>query len=96
MPEENVIKRLILADGTVLDDCECGYADKQLWCYLRKLTFNQVFQLFSDPELTKEIIFEYGIEGNPVVETYSGFTNIKNISRRELTIDVCLEKEAET
>ena len=93
MPEENVIRRLVLADGTVLDECECGYADRQLWCYLRNLTFNQAFQLFSDSEKTCEIIFEYGLETALTRETYSDFTYIVSINRRELTIDICLTKE---
>lgn len=93
MPENNEVRRIILADGTVLDESECGYADKRLWCYLKKLTLNQAFQIFSDPEKTNKIIFEYGYVDSPVQEEYLDFVDLISINKRELTIDVCLEKE---
>lgn len=94
MPDPNAtIRRLVMADGTVLDESECGYADRNLWCFLKNLTFNQAFQIFSDPAKTQSIRFEYGLDSDPAVETYDGFIYIMSINRREQTIDICLVRE---
>lgn len=94
MPENNDVRRIILADGTILEGSECGYAEKRLWCFLKGLTFVQAFQIFSDPEKIKKIIFEYGYVDSPIREEYIGFINMVSIVKRETTIDICLEKEA--
>lgn len=90
MPDTEVITRLILADGRVLDQSECGYSEGKLWCYLKNVTFVEAFQLFSDPEKTKNIIFEYGIDGQFKRIVYSGFIIPEVVVKREYTIDVCM------
>lgn len=89
MPEESIL-RLVMADGRILDQSECGYADQKLWCYLKDLTFAEAFQIFSDPEKTSVIKFEYGLENRFTRITYAGFSDIVSINKREFTIDVCL------
>lgn len=79
---------LILADGTVLMNSECGYADHKLHCWVKDLNLAQVFELFSNPELTKEIRF---VLGDHVFETYYDFTEIYLIRKMEDYIDIRLE-----
>ena len=90
MPEKT-INRLILSDGRVLDNCECGYYNKTLWCYLKGYSFNDAFQFFSDPENFKTIIFEYGTESYRRQITYNGLISLIAIEKREFTVDVRLE-----
>ncbi len=52
--------KLILANGEVLDDCQAGYADGSLWCWLRGCTMGQAYSLFSVPDNIREITFIYG------------------------------------
>ena len=91
MSEDNMMTRLVLKDGTILNDCECGYCNGSLWCYLKGLSFNEAFQQFSDPSKLSEITFEYGTETYYRQTIYSGFTNIIAIEKRDFTIDVRLE-----
>lgn len=91
MAEDKMIKRMIFSDGSIIEDCECGYYDKTLWCFLKNLTFNEAFQYFSDPSKFKTIVFEYGYDGLYDRFTYAGFLSIKSIEKREFTIDVCIE-----
>lgn len=90
MPEET-ITRLILKDGTVLNNCECGYYNRSLWCYLKGYSFSEAFQLFSDPDNFETVIFEYGTKDYYKRISYSGFESITAVEQRELTVDVRLE-----
>ena len=85
-------RSLIMKDGTILTDSQCGYADHTLWCYVKGLTMSEAFAMFSDPEKTGKIIFRYsyGVE-----EVYEGFTEMISINKREFTIDICLVKGTE-
>ena len=51
---------LILANGVRLDDCQAGFADGNLWCWLHGCTFGKAYELFSVPENIAEITFVYG------------------------------------
>lgn len=77
---------VVLADGTRLEESQCGYADHHLWCYVKGLSFPEVFAVFSNPEKTSEIRFRYGTQE----EIYTGFTQLDIIKRSEFTIDVRL------
>ena len=90
MSDSGEIRRLILADGTVLDKSECGYADGRLWCFLKNISIDEAFQIFSDPEKTRTIIFEYGMGPEIAKTEYNGYISIVTIVKRELTVDVCL------
>ncbi len=78
--------KLILNDGTELEESQCGYAEHRLWCYIKGLTLAEAFAVFSDPEKTQTIRFQYG----SVTDTYIGFTEIDLIRKSELTVDVRL------
>lgn len=69
-------RRLILADGTVIDGGEAGYADGFLRCWFEGYTMQEVAQIFLDPEKTAVIVFEYG----EMSDRYDGFTNCRSIS----------------
>ena len=69
--------RLILADGTVLENSSCGFADKTLWCWIRGLTMADCFSIFTDPDKTNEITCLYYHTGYK----YTGFTNIEVIRK---------------
>lgn len=91
MPEENEVvefKRLILADGTVLNDCECGYYDDSLWCYLKNVPLTDVFRYFSIPENYYTVIFEFGTTYLYRRIKYSGFTKLKSINVNKDSIEV--------
>jgi hypothetical protein len=77
---------LILKDGTVLEGSECGYADHNLWCYIKNLSLTETFAVFSDPSKTETIIFRYG----NTEEKYVGFTNLDIVHKKEFTVDVRL------
>jgi len=68
-------RRLILADGTVLENSEAGYASKVLWCFLKDVTMQQAATLFLDAEKTDHIRFEYG----EMADEYDGYTECINI-----------------
>lgn len=88
--EEDLVRRLVLDDGTVLDKSECGYAEKKLWCFLKDLSLIEAFSIFSDPEKIKTIKFEIGISSRYTRYTYTGFVNLETAMKRELEIDVCV------
>ena len=68
-------RELIMNDGTVYSDSECGYADHQLWCYVKNSNLTDVFAVFSDSSKTEKIIFRYG----STEEIYTGFTALNLI-----------------
>jgi hypothetical protein len=91
MPDEGFKKRLILADGTVLEDCDCGYSNKSLWCFLKGIPFGEAFQYFSSPTKFQTVIFE--LEYMDFIDRfeYSGFEEITSVVQSENTVDVRLE-----
>lgn len=93
MPEEQEVvdfKRLVLANGRVLDNCECGFYEDSLWCYLKDIELPDAFQCFLHPEDFKTVIFEFGTSQLYRRITYSGFTKLKNITINKESIDVCI------
>ena len=91
MYDDGFKKRLILADGTVLENCECGYSSKTLWCFLAGISFGETFQYFSSPEKYHKIIFELEYEGFIDKITYTGLDQITAVQQSEFTVDVRLE-----
>ena len=83
---------LILADGTVLENCECGYSDKNLWCFLdnKVVSFAGAFQHFSDPEKFGTVIFQLVYQDYIDQTIYSEIEDIISIQKSENTIDVRL------
>ena len=91
MPEDKFKKRLILNDGAVLEDCECGYASKMLWCFLSNIPFGEAFQYFSSPDKYYTITFELEYENYKDIFIYSGLEQITSVVQSEFTVDVRLE-----
>ena len=89
MPAMTDKPSLILNNGVVYEDSQCGYADHNLWCWIKGSSLNEVFAAFSDPENTKVIRFLYG----DTEETYTGFTEIVLIRKSEFTVDVRLVRK---
>ena len=77
---------LILADGTLLADSDCGYAEHELHCWVRHFEMAEVFAMFTDPEKTKLIRFCY--LGHETL--YRDFINMFLIRKMEDCIDVRL------
>ena len=84
--------RLILADGIVLNKCECGYYKKTLWCYLKDISFSEAFAYFDKPEAYHKIIFDMGFQPaffDRII--YDGFTDVTALQKEEDRISVRLE-----
>ena len=85
-------RRLILADGTVLENSEAGYAERVLWCYLKDVNMQTAAALFLDPTKTATIRFEYG----EMATEYEGYTECINISvPDDNRVNVALKKGGE-
>lgn len=69
-------RRLILADGTKLEEAEAGYASGNLWCWIPNCSMATAFGLFTNPNRTRKIIFQYG----EMQDEYNGFTTCTNVS----------------
>lgn len=67
--------RLILNDGTIIENGRAGYAEGFLWCYMTGYTMQQAAMLFWDDSKTAKIVFQYG----EMSDEYEGFTNCVNI-----------------
>lgn len=82
-------QRLILNDGTTIENGTAGYSEGLLWLWLSGYTMQQAAILFFDPTKTAHIVFQYG----DMQDEYTGFTDC-----RTLTIDadgqvsVCMAK----
>lgn len=68
---------LRLADGTVLENSSCGFANRTIWCWISGKPMADCFSLFSDPEKTETISMKYQTTGY----RYRGFTDM-NVIRK--------------
>ena len=68
-------RRLILADGTEIENGRCGYKDGHLWCRITGYSMQGASTIFFDPEKTNRIEYEYG----EMKDTHEGFTNCVNL-----------------
>ena len=75
MPEQKTGQRLILMDGTIIEDGHCGYSEGHLWCWVTGYTMVQAAAIFFDPDKTGKIIYEYG----EMSDEYDGYTNCTNL-----------------
>lgn len=64
-------QRLILLDGTTIEDGSCGYAEGKLWCWVNGFTMPQAAAIFFDPQKTGNIVYEYG----EMSDEFDGYTN---------------------
>lgn len=85
-------RRLILADGTRLENSTAGYAEGFLWCYVHEMSMPETAALFFDPAKTATITFEYG----EMTDVYHGMTQCRVIGEdMEGVVSVCLAKGVE-
>lgn len=91
MSERRTGRRLILADGTTIENGEAGYAEGFLWCYFSGMTLTDAAAIFLDAEKTARIRFEYG----EMADEYEGFTTVR-VMRTDADgeVSICLEKGA--
>ena len=64
-------QQIILADGTVLNNCGAGFDDFSLWIY-PAMTMKEAADLFLDEEKTGTIIHRRSEESQTI---YTGFTD---------------------
>ena len=82
-------QRLILKDGTTIENGSAGYSDATLWLYCYVYTMMQAAMLFFDPAKTDVIVFQYG----DMEDRYEGFTNCRNMMINEDgRVSVCLKR----
>lgn len=80
-------QRLILMDGTIIENGRCGYADGRLWCWVTGYTMQQAAGIFFDPDKTGEIVYQYG----EMSDRYEGFTVCTNLFiDNDGQVSVCL------
>ena len=89
MPEQKIGQRLIMNDGTVIENGRCGYSEGYLWNWIAGYSLAQAAQIFFDPNKTSRIVYEFGEES----ETYENFTNCTNLMiDRDGKVSVCLTR----
>ena len=81
-------RRLVLNDGTEIENGEAGYANQRLWCFLPGYTIQAAAAIFFDAGKTAKIVFQYG----EMQDEYNGFTNCVNLMQEETRVCVCLTK----
>ena len=83
-------RRLILADGTQIENGEAGYSHGFLWCFFKGYTLQQAASLFFDPSKTCRIVFQYG----EMSDTHEGFTVCVNLGiDTDGMVSVCLKED---
>lgn len=89
--DEGYTRRIILTDGTVLENCDCSNIDRGVWCTLRGISFEEAYQYFSDPRKFETIILELQYIDFIEKITYSGIDEVVSIVRSRDSIDIHLE-----
>lgn len=85
-------RRLILADGTTIENGEAGYSSGYLWLWMPGMTLPEAAGIFLDPEKTKKVTFEYG----EMADTYEGYTTCTHLSVTDGKVTVCMSKGGNT
>lgn len=85
-------RRLILNDGTIIEDGNAGCADGFLWLWLPDgYTMSQAAGLFFDASKTSKIVFQYG----EMEDEYDGYTVCINMNMDTGgLVSVCMTKGA--
>ena len=68
-------RRLILNDGTTIEDGSCGYSDRRLWCWISGYTMQEAAAIFFDTNKTTKIVYQYG----DMSDEYDGFTVLTHL-----------------
>ena len=83
-------QRLILKDGTTIEDGRAGYSQGYLWCHFSGYTLQQAAAIFFDMDKTDQILYQYGEDE----DEYNGFTSciLLKIDEDTHEVSVCLTK----
>lgn len=82
-------RRLILNDGTIIEDGEAGYAQRNLWLWFTGYTLQDAASIFFNAFKTAHIIFQYG----EMQDEYDGYTNCTALQiDTDGRISICLTK----
>ena len=82
-------RRLVLNDGTTIENGEAGLFNNHLWLYITGMTLSAVAGLFFDPSKTARIVFQYG----DMEDVYTGYVNCTDLSiNNDGRVSVCMEK----
>lgn len=81
--------KLVLNDGTTIQDGHAGLADGFLWLWLPGTTIQSAAAIAFNQERTKRITYWYG---DNLEITYSGFTECVNIMTQGFEIAVCMRR----
>lgn len=82
-------RRLILNDGTILENCEAGLTPTSLWLYLKGVPIQEATFTFYDDSKTAKIVFQYG----EMQDVYEGYTDCSIIKENEVgDVSVCMKK----
>ena len=63
-------RRLILNDGTIIENGEAGYSTGSICLWVTGMTMQEAAMLFFDPSKTAVITFQYG----QMEDVYEGYT----------------------
>ena len=85
-------RRLILADGTTIENGEAGYSSGYIWMWVPEMTMPEAAAIFLDPEKTKRILFQYG----DMEDEYTDFTVCTYLSVVDEKVTVCMTKGGNT
>ena len=81
--------RLILGDGTVIENGRAGLADGFLWLRFPDSTMQETAMIVFDTEKTQRIVFQFG----EMSDEYIGYTICKSIMADNDRISACMVKE---
>lgn len=87
----DVVYRLKLGDGTVLENCQCGYYEKTLTCFLEGISFAEAFSYFNEVSKFSTIIFEIDEPNFLDKTTYSGWNRLISITQKTTRVEVYIE-----
>ena len=65
-------QRLVMADGTVIEEGRAGYNSGTLWCWFTGYDLPEAGAIFFDPAKTERIVYEYG----KMSDVYEGYTTV--------------------
>ena len=92
MPEQKIGQRIVLNDGTTIEDGSAGYSSGKLWCWFRGFTLPEASAIFFDSEKTRRIVYEYG----EMSDVYVGYTEVISMFIDEDgQVSICLVKGSE-
>ncbi len=68
--------RVVLADGTIVENCSIGATAFGIWVNVKNMNLMTAAQLFGDPEKTRLMRFEYG----SMYDEFEGYTQLSVIN----------------